>query len=176
MSCTSSGSKCLWSDAFDATDTVRAELANGDPRVKQAAEKALDRIRPAWRESGARQAKQQAAPAAKSAAAAAGPGADGPALFNALRTGDVAAVKKLVTRANVLQPVNFPQMKMPPTPLVAAVGYCGVPSVAPDKLVEIVAHLVSVGADPEGKDVHGANIFDRAKQACPPAVMKALGG
>ena len=168
----------LWSSAFDATDTVRAELANGDPRVKAAAEKALDRIRPAWRESGARQAKLQSAPAPRAgpAPAGSGAGADGQALFSALRSGDVAMVKKLVTRANVLQPVRYPQIQRPPTPLVAAVGHCGLPNIAPDKLAEIVAHLVSVGADPEGKDAQGDNILDRAKYTCPPQVMKALGG
>ena len=168
----------LWSAAFDATDTVRAELANNDPRVKQAAEKALDRIRPAWRESGARQTKQATSPAPRAAAAPAGsgPGADGAALYGAIRVGDVAKVKTLVTRANVLQPVRYPQMQTPPVPLVVAVNYCGIPTVTPAQLAEIVAHMVSMGADPETKDVRGDNLFDRAKQACPPEVMKALGG
>lgn len=167
----------LWSAAFDATDTVRAELANNDPRVKQAAENALDRIRPAWRESGARQAKRAATPAPNAGAAPAGsgPGADGAALYGAIRVGDVAKVKALVTRANVLQPVRFPQMQMPPAPLVVAVSYCGIPTVAPAQLAEIVAYLVSLGADPEMKDAQGDNLFDRAKHACPPEVMKALG-
>ncbi|MGE0357165.1 MAG: HEAT repeat domain-containing protein [Burkholderiales bacterium] len=168
----------LWSKAFDETDTVRAELAHADPRVKQAAEKALDRIRPAWRESGARQARQAAAPAPKAAPATAGsgPGADGAALYGAIRVGDVAKVKALVTRANVLQPVRFPQVKNPPLPLVVAVNYCGIPTVAPAQLAEIVAHIVSLGADPEMKDAQGENLFDRAKYVCPPEVMKALGG
>jgi hypothetical protein len=90
--------------------------------------------------------------------------------------GDVAQVKKLITRANVLRSVRFPQMANPPLPLVVAVNYCGIPTVAPAQLAEIVAHLVSLGADPEMKDAHGDNLFDRAKQACPPEVMKALGG
>jgi hypothetical protein len=84
-------------------------------------------------------------------------------------------VKALVTRANVLQPVRFPQMQMPPAPLVVAVSYCGIPTVAPAQLAEIVAYLVSLGADPEMKDAQGDNLFDRAKHACPPEVMKALG-
>jgi hypothetical protein len=167
----------LWSEAFDATDTVRAELGNADPRVKQAAEKALDRIRPAWRESGERQARQAASPVPKAAApAGSGPGADGAALYAAMRVGDVAQVKKLVTAANVLQPVRFPQIQNPPAPLAIAIGYCGIPTVTPAKLAEIVAHLVAVGADPEAKDAQGDNLFDRAKYACPPEVMKALGG
>jgi len=168
----------LWSAAFDATDTVRAELANPDPRVKQAAEKALDRIRPAWRESAARQAKQGATPAPKSAPApvASGPGADGAALYGAIRVGDVAKVKALVTRANIAVPVRFPGMQAPPLPLVVAVNYCGIPTVTPDQLAQIVAHMVSLGANPEMKDAQGENLFDRAKYACPPEVMKALGG
>ena len=166
----------LWSAAFDATDTVRAELANPDPRVKQAAEKALDRIRPAWRESAARQAKQGAAPKAAPAPVASGPGADGAALYGAIRVGDVAKVKALVTRANIAVPVRFPGMQTPPLPLVVAVNYCGIPTVTPDQLAQIVAHMVSLGANPEMKDAHGDNLFDRAKYACPPEVMKALGG
>lgn len=167
----------LWSAAFDETDKVRAELSNGDPRVKAAAEKALDRIRPAWRESGARQARQQAPSAPKAAApVTGGPGADGAALYNAVRLGEVARVKSLVTRANVAQPVRFGQIRNPPTPLAIAINYCGIPTVAPAKLAEIVAHMVAVGADPEAKDAQGANLFDRAKQACPPEVVKALGG
>ena len=167
----------LWSDAFDATDTVKAELGSTDPRVKQAAEKALDRIRPAWREAGARQAKQSASPSPKVAApAGSGPGADGAALYNAIRLGDVAQVKKLVTAANVLQPVRFPQMQNAPAPLVIAVNYCGIPTIPPAKLAEIVAHMVSLGANPDVKDHAGDNLFDRAKYACPLEVMKALVG
>ena len=168
----------MWSEAIDVTDTVRAELANSEPRVKQAAEKALDRIRPAWRESGARQARQATAPAPAKAAAptASGPGADGPGLYAAVRVGDVAKVRKLLTRANVLQPVRFPPLPNPPLPLVVAVNYCGIPTVTPAQLAEIVAHMVSLGADPEAKDPQGNNLFDRAKQACPPEVVKALGG
>ncbi len=167
----------LWSEAFDQADTVKAELANADPRVKQAASNALDRIRPAWRESGERQARQAASPAPKAAAPAGrGPGADGAALYAAIRVGDVAQVKKLVTAANVLQPVRFPQMQNAPVPLVLAVNYCGIPTVAPARLAEIVAHMVALGASPEVKDAQGDNLFDRAKYACPPEVMKALGG
>ena len=167
----------LWSAAFDATDTVRAELANGDPRVKLAAEKALDRIRPAWRESGARQAKQAASPAPKAPPPRhSGPGADGAALYAAIRVGDVAKVKSLVTSANVLQPVRFPQMRNRPRRWSIAVNYCGIPTVTPAQLAEIVAHMVALGANPEMKDARGDNLFDRAKYACPPEVMKALGG
>lgn len=166
----------LWSEAYDATDTVKAELANTDPRVKQAAEKALDRIRPAWREAGARAERKAAAPAPKAAAAPSGPGADGAALYGAIRVGDVAQVKKLVTAANVRQPVRFPQMQNPPAPLTVAVNYCGIPTVTPAQLAEIVAHMIALGADPDVKDNSGENLFDRAKYACPAEVMKALGG
>jgi hypothetical protein len=170
----------MWSDAVETEPAVRAELAHADPRVKQAAEKTLDRIRPAWREAGARQERVAAAGSAPAVAKAApipgAPGADGAALYNALRAADVAQVKKLVTRANVAQPVKFPQLKNPPVPLVAAVGYCGIPQVPPAKLAEIVTYLVSIGADPDGKNAQGENLLDTAKYACPPEVMKALTG
>jgi hypothetical protein len=170
----------LWSKAVDTEPAVRAELAHADPRVKQAAEKTLDRIRPAWREAGARQERVAVAgstPAAPKATPISGaPGADGAALYNAMRTADVAQVKKLVTRANVAQPVKFPQMKNPPVPLVVAVNYCGIPQVPPAKLAEIIAYLISIGADPDGKDNTGDNLLDRAKYTCPPEVMKALTG
>jgi hypothetical protein len=167
----------MWSEAADTEPTVRAELANADPRVKLAAGKTLDRIRPAWREAGARQARIASAPAAaapKAQAVPGAPGADGPALYEALRTANVPQVKKLVTRANVAQPVRFPQMQKPPVPLVVAVNHCGIPQVPAEKLAEIVAYLVSLGADPDVKDNAGDNLLDRAKYACPPEVMKAL--
>ncbi|MBK8322068.1 MAG: hypothetical protein IPL06_04870 [Betaproteobacteria bacterium] len=171
----------LWAKAVDAEPAVRAELAHAEPRVKLAAEKTLDRIRPAWREAGARQERTTTAggaPAVSKAAPVPGaPGADGGALYGAVRDGDLAKVKKLVTRANVAQPVKFPQMQgIPPVPLVVAVNYCGIPQVPAAKLAEIVAYLVSIGADPDGKDNTGDNILDRAKYTCPPEVMKALAG
>ena len=88
----------------------------------------------------------------------------------------MAQVKKLVTAANVLQPVRFPQMQNAPAPLVIAVNYCGIPTIPPAKLAEIVAHMVSLGANPDVKDHAGDNLFDRAKYACPLEVMKALVG
>lgn len=166
----------MWSDAVDTEPTVRAELAHADPRVKAAAEKTLDRIRPAWREAGARQERAASAPAPAKAVPGA-PGADGAALYGAISKGDVAAVKKLVTRANVAQPVKFPQMQgTPPAPLAIAVNYCGIPQVPVAKLAEIVTYLVSIGANPDSKDNLGENLLDRAKHACPPEVMKALAG
>ena len=94
-----------------------------------------------------------------------------------VKRNNVAAVKRIVTRANVAQPVKFPQMQgTPPVPLVIAVGYCGIPQVPAAKLAEIVTYLVSVGADPDGKNAQGENLLDTAKYACPPEVMKALTG
>jgi hypothetical protein len=155
---------------------VRSELNNSDPRVRKAAENALDRIRPAWRESGARAERQAAAPAKVAPAAQSGPGADGAALYGAIRVGDLATVKKLVTRGNVLLPVHYPQVQAMVLPLGVAINYCGIPTVTGAQLAAIVAHMVSVGADPEAKDPQGANLFDRAKQACPPEVVQALSG
>jgi hypothetical protein len=85
-------------------------------------------------------------------------------------------VKKLVSGANVLQPVRFPQMTEPPVPLTIVVNYCGIPTATAAKLAEIVTYLVSLGADPEGKMADGSNLYDRAKQRCPPEVVKAMGG
>jgi hypothetical protein len=171
----------LWRNAFEATDVVRAHLAHADPRVKQAAEKALDRIRPAWRESAAREARQPGtAPAiatapAKSAKPTAA--ADGAALYGAIRLGDLAAVKKLVNAGNVNASVRYPQLQgTPPVPLTIAINYCGIPSLSGAQLAAIVAHMISLGADPEARDQHGENLFDRAKSACPPEVLKAMGG
>ena len=104
------------------------------------------------------------------------PGADGAALYAAIRVGDVAAVRKLVTRSNVLLPVHYPQVQAKVLPLGVAINYCGIPTVTGAQLAAIVQHMVSVGADPEAKDPQGANLFDRAKQACPPEVLKALSG
>lgn len=165
----------MWSKAFASYDAIKAELNNPDPRVKQAAENALDRIRPAWRESSARQEKLVTSTAKPAPAAQSGPAADGAALYGAVRLGDLAAVKKLVTRANVSQPVRYPQLQgTPPIPLVVVLNYCGVPTVTGAQLAAIVTYLVSLGADPEAKDQRGENQFDRAKQACPPEVVKAL--
>lgn len=171
----------LWGDAFDAEATARAELAHGDPRVKAAAESTLDRIRPAWREAGARAeraANPASAPTAPKAVAVPGkPGAEGAALYAAVAKGDVAQVKRLVNRANVAQPVRFPQMQAtPPVPLVIAINHCGLPQVPPATLAEIVAYLISLGADPDMRDAQGDNLMDRAKYSCPPEVMKALAG
>lgn len=169
----------LWSDAFAVTDNVRAHLNHPDARVKTAAEKALDRIRPAWRESAAREAKKSAptaaAPAGKPAAATAP--ADGAALYAAIRIGDLAQVKKLVNAGNVRLPIRFAAMQGNlPAPLNVAINYCGIPTVTAEQLAAIVTYLISVGAEPDDKDASGDNLFDRAKAACPPEVMKALGG
>lgn len=167
----------LWSDAFAVTDTVRAHLNHADPRVKVAAEKALDRIRPAWRESAAREAKKGPAAAAATQPAPASAPADGAALYAAIRVGDLAQVKKLVNAGNVRLPIRFPGMQGKlPAPLNVAINYCGVPTLSATQLAAIVSYLIGLGADPEDKDPSGDNLFDRAKYSCPPEVMKALGG
>jgi len=167
----------LWSDAFAVTDNVRAHLAHPDSRVKLAAEKALDRIRPAWRESAARETRKAPVAAATDKPVAATAAADGAALYGAMRVGDLAQVKKLVNAGNVRLPIRFPAMQGKlPAPLNVAINYCGIPTLTAEQLAAIVAYLIGLGADPEDKDASGDNLFDRAKAACPPEVMKALGG
>lgn len=168
-----------WSKGGSATDTVKRELVHADPRVVQAAETALDRIRPAWRESAARQtraAQQPAAPAKPVLESASGRrGADGAQLYEAVSVGNLAKVKQLVDAGNVQKPVHYPQMQgITPVPIGIAINYCGIPQLPVAKLAAIVDYLISLGANPDANDAHGENMLDRAKYACPPEVMQAL--
>jgi len=168
-----------WSDGAAATDAVKRELAHADPRVVKAAEAALDRIRPAWRESASRQARvaqNPATPVKPALESSSGRrGADGAALFGAVSAGNLAAVKKLVDTGNIDKPVHYPQIQgATPIPLGVAINYCGAPTLSGAKLASIVVYLISLGAEPDSNDPHGDNLFDRAKTMCPPEVMQAL--
>jgi hypothetical protein len=168
----------MWAGAAPAAPAVRAERGHADARVVQAAEAALTRIEPAWRERDARGATATApAPAANAANAVEKPngkGADGASLYAAIAKGDVAAVKKLVNAGNVHSPVRYPQMQgTPPVPIVVAVNYCGIPQAA-GGLKAIVEYLVGLGANADVTTHDGTRLLDQAKYTCPPEVMAVL--
>lgn len=170
----------MWAKAMPANASVRAHRSHADGRVVAAAEAALNRIEPAWRERDARgTGARTAAPAASASAAVAvekpsGKGADGASLFGAIAKGDVAAVKRLVNAGNVQLPVRYPQVQgTPPVPIVVAMNYCGIPQAAAG-LKEIVVYLMSLGANPDVTDSDGMNRLDHAKYTCPPDVLAAL--
>ncbi len=173
------GIEAQWGKGVGATETVKQELTHADPRVVQAAEAALDRIRPAWRESAARQARlgqTSALPTQPALESTSGRrGADGAALFGAISVGNLAKVKQLVDAGNVHAPVHYPQMQgSTPVPIGIAINYCGIPTLTPVKLAAVVDYLIGLGAQPDSADPMGDNMLDRAKQACPPEVMQAL--
>lgn len=168
----------MWARAMPAVAAVRAERGHADARVVQAAEAALTRIEPAWRERDARGTKSVASrpvvPAAAAVEKPSGKGADGASLYAAVAKGDVAAVKKLVNAGNVMLPVRYPQMQgTPPVPIVVAVNYCGIPQAA-GGLQAIVEYLVGLGADADVTTHDGTPLLDQAKYTCPPEVMAAL--
>lgn len=168
----------MWSRAMPAVAAVRAERSHADARVVQAAEAALARIEPAWRERDARASRSNAAPTAPAAVAAVeqsnAKGADGAALYAAIAKGDVAAVKKLVNAGNVHVPVRYPQLQgVPPVPIVIAANYCGIPQAA-GGLKAIIAYLVGLGANADVTLQDGTPLLDTAKHTCPPEVMAVL--
>jgi hypothetical protein len=165
----------LWDKGVGAIDATRAAMAHADPAVAKAAEAAMNRIRPAWREADARGARPAAtAPAAGQIALEKARGADGAGLFAAISSGQLARVKALVKASNVNLPVHYPQVEgTPPTPINVAVNYCGIPQ-AEAGLKAIVEYLISLGADPDVSTHDGSNLLDRAKYSCSPEVMTAL--
>jgi hypothetical protein len=168
----------MWDKARPAVASVRAQRSHADARVVQAAEAALNRIEPAWRERDARGEAPRPAAAASPAAVAvekpSGKGADGASLYAAIAKGDVAAVKRLVNAGNVELPVRYPQMQgTPPKPIVVAMNYCGIPQ-AEAGLKAIVEYLMGLGANPDVSDSDGRNLLDHAKYVCPPDVLALL--
>ncbi|HQX65583.1 MAG: hypothetical protein WAR01_01995 [Dokdonella sp.] len=171
----------MWSKALPAAAAVRAERRHADVHVVKAAEAALDRIEPAWRERDARAAtvtSTASAASPKSATTAGaqpgGRGADGASVYAAIAKGDLAAVKKLVNAGNVHRPVHYPQMQgTPPAPVVIAVNYCGIPQAAAG-LKAIIDYLIDLGANPDVMSTDGSPLLDHAKYACPPEIMAAL--
>jgi hypothetical protein len=165
----------MWAKAMPAAAAVRAERGHADARVVRAAEAALDRIEPAWRERDARGAASAPVLAAAGAVEKpSGKGADGASLYAAIAKGDVAAVKKLVNAGNVHQPVRYPQMQgTPPVPIVVAVNYCGIPQAAAG-LKAILEYLVGLGANADVVTHDGTRLLDQAKYTCTPEIMAVL--
>ncbi len=169
----------LWDKGVTAIDATRAAMASSDARVAAAAEAAMNRIRPAWREADARAAR---APAAATTSAPTSTvavekvrGADGAGLFEAISKGQLARVKQLVKASNANVPVNYPQVEgVTPAPLQIAINYCGIPQ-AEAGLKAIIEYLLSVGANPDVNGNDGSNLLDRAKYSCSPEVMAVLG-
>ncbi|MBK8286949.1 MAG: hypothetical protein IPK97_19945 [Ahniella sp.] len=167
----------MWSKALPAAGQIRAERSHADPSVVAAAESALNRIEPAWRERDARAAApaKPAPPAGPEAPATgkSGKGADGASLFAAISSGDVAAVKRLVTSSNVHMPVQYAQISNAPVPIQIAINYCGIPQAAAG-LPAVVTYLMSLGANPDITTPMGDALLDHAKYACPPEIMALL--
>lgn len=164
----------LWDKGITAIDATRAALNHSDAGVAKAAEAAMNRIRPAWREADARAARAPASAPVAIVAIEKTRGADGAGLYEAISKGQIAKVKQLVNAGNVQLPVHYPQMQgTPPVPIQVAVNYCGVPQAAAG-LKAIVEHLISLGANPDIATHDGANLLDMAKYNCPAEVMAVL--
>jgi len=177
----------MWSKAAPAAAQIRKARDNSDARVVTAAEAALDRIEPAWRERDARGSNPPKAPVVAAAPKApdgpekprptqSGKPVDGATLYEAVRLGNVAVVKKIVRADNVLLKINYPGMTGgTPVPIQVAINYCGV-DMAAKGLPEIVRHMMSLGANPDIRDMDGSGLLDRAKHACSPEIMAMLVG
>jgi len=159
-------------------DELRPYANASDPRVRQAAIAALDSIKPSWRESGERAAAVAVGSLPKVAAPQPGAkGADLAKFYSAVRDGDSAAIARLVNARNVNAPLILPNGTAAAlTPMGGALQHCGLPQVAPAKIVAAVAQLVALGADPEQRSSGGSTLLDHAKAACPPEVQEALLG
>ncbi len=159
-------------------DELRPYASASDPRVRQAAIAALDSIKPSWRESGERTAAVTVGSLPKVAPPQPGAkGADLAKFYGAVRDGDSAAIARLVNARNVNAPLILPNGTAAAlTPMGGALQHCGLPHVAPAKIVAAVAQLVALGADPEQRSSGGSTLLDHAKAACPPEVQEALLG
>jgi hypothetical protein len=156
---------------------LRPYASASDPKVRQAAIAALESIKPSWRESGERAAAVSAGSLPKVAAPQSGAkGADLAKFYDAVRAGDRAAIGRLVNAGNVNLPLVMPNGTAAAlTPMGGTLQHCGLPQVAPSKVVSAVAQLVALGADPELR-MGGSTMLDYAKAACPAEVQQALLG
>jgi len=165
------------SAAGGLADELRPYASASDPKVRQAAIAALESIKPSWRESGERATAVSAGSLPKVAAPRPGAkGADLTKFYDAVRAGDRAAIARLVNAGNVNLPLVMPNGTAAAlTPMGGTLQHCGLPQVAPPKLVSAVAQLVALGADPE-QHMGGSTLLDYAKAACPAEVQQALLG
>jgi len=95
-------------------DDLRPYATSSDPKVREAAIRALDSVKPSWREAGERAAAVTAGSLPKAAAPQPGAkGADMMKFYAALREGDRAAIARLVNRGNVNLPLVMPTAPRP---------------------------------------------------------------
>ena len=165
------------SEGGTLADDLRPYAASNDPKIRQAAIRALDSIKPSWREAGERAAAVSAGSLPKAAPPQPGAkGADMMKFYAALRAGDRTAIARLVNAGNVNAPLLMPNGTAGTmTPLAGALQHCGLPQVAPKKVAAAVTQLVALGADAEQR-TGGYTALDYAKSACPPEVQQALLG
>lgn len=174
----------MWARAAPALPAVHAARQHADPRVGAAAEAALNRIEPAWRERSARASALTPVSAAGATSnrdverpttgnSRTAKPVDGAALYDAIRTNNLAAVKKLVRADNVTLPIQFGQIPNSPLPIQAALNFCGVPQSA-QGLPAIVEYLIAIGANPDVPNADGMSALDMAKYTCPESIMLIL--
>ena len=158
-------------------DELRPYATSGDPQIRQAAIRALDAIKPSWREAGARAAAVAAGNLPPAAAPQPGAkGVDMMKFYGALREGDRAAIARLVSPGNVNLPLVMPNGNVTAfTPIGGVLQHCGLPQVPPAKVAAAVTQLMAMGADPEQR-MGGQTLLDYAKAACPAEVQQALLG
>lgn len=158
-----------------AAPAVVAFADSPDPATREAAQRTLASIAPAWRES-----RDRAARGAERAVAPVAPGTRGVAMMplaEAIVAGDVARVTRLVPRERVNAGLVMPDgRQIERAPLDTAIDHCGLPQVAPAKLLAVVQALLALGADPERPGPDGTTPLTRAKYACPEDIVAALAG
>ena len=166
------------SQAGPLTEQLRSYAESNDAAVRKAAITALDAIRPSWREAGARASAVTAGSVPTPAPPRAGAkAADLMKFYTALRTGDRAAIARLVNAGNVNLPLVLPNGNATTTtPVGGAVQHCGLPQIAATRVAEAVLQLIAMGADPTQSEPDGSTPLDRAKAACPAEVQQALIG
>ncbi len=158
-----------------AVDALRPFAEASDPATREAALRTLSAIAPAWRESA-----QRAAAGVPRAVAPVAPGVRGVAMMammEAVRSGDAAAIAKLVPPDKANAPMVMPDGSAPGrAPLDNAIDHCGLPQIDTPRLLMVVRTLLAQGADPERPGPDGDTPMTRAKYACPPEVMAVLAG
>jgi hypothetical protein len=156
-----------------AATAVQAFAESPDPATREAAQRTLSSIAPAWRES-----RQRAATGAGHAVAPVAPGTRGVAmmpLMEAIRSGDPSRVARLVPREKANAGLVMPDGRsIERAPLDTAIDHCGLPQIPPAQLLAVVRVLLAQGADPERPGPDGDTPLTRAKYACPEDIVAAL--